>query len=74
MMSSELDIIKKAARSLDPPILRLYNKDNVPIAAIYLDKLKCDIEDAVLEQTNTSEKYYLYLNGIAIFFTYYRLN
>lgn len=72
MNSLEL-LIKNKAYSKDPPILKLFNKENIPVAAIYLDKLKADIEDVVICETTTSEKYYIYLNGIAIFFTYYSL-
>lgn len=50
-------------------ILELRNKDMLPVAAIYLDKL--DFSDLALTETDTSEKYYLYSGGIGVFFTHY---
>ena len=52
-------------------IIQLQNKERVPVAALYLDEI--DFEKIVLCQTNNiSEKYYLHVNGIGVFFTYYQ--
>lgn len=50
-------------------ILELRNKDMLPVAAVYLDKL--DFSELALAETGTSERYYLYSGGIGVFFTYY---
>lgn len=52
-------------------IIELSNIKYEPIAALYLDKLQLD-RVVITELNNSSEKYYLYLDGIGIFFTYYR--
>lgn len=52
-------------------IIELSNYKHAPVAALYLDKLQIR-SIIVTELTNSSEKYYLYLDGVGIFFTYYR--
>ena len=51
-------------------VVQLLNKDHIPVAAIYLDKL--NIDSIIICDSNSNEKYYLYLNGIGIFFSYYK--
>jgi hypothetical protein len=51
-------------------VVQLLNKDHIPVAALYLDQL--DLQNIAICQTKTSEKYYLYMDGVAIFFSYYR--
>lgn len=53
-----------------PPILELLNIDNKPVGALYLSKLK--YKQFVITETNNSEKYYLYLDGAGIYFSFYR--
>lgn len=53
----------------NPPTLALLNKDKVPIGALYMDKLK--YKQFVVSETNNSEKYYLYVDGIGIYFSYF---
>lgn len=52
-------------------IVQLLNKDQIPVAALYLNKLKFE-SFSILKTNNLSEKYYIYFNGIAVFFTYYK--
>jgi hypothetical protein len=54
----------------NPPVLELLNKDHEPVGAIYLDKLK--YKNFVISETNNSEKYYFYVNGLGIYFSYYQ--
>lgn len=54
----------------NPPIIELLNADNKPVGALYLSKLH--YEDFVVSETNNSEKYYLYVNGVGIYFSYYK--
>jgi hypothetical protein len=53
-----------------PPILELLNIDNKPVGALYMSNLK--YKNFVISETNNSEKYYLYLDGIGIYFSFYR--
>ena len=54
----------------NPPILELLNIDNKPIGALYLANLR--YKNFVVSETNNSEKYYLYIDGIGIYFSFYR--
>lgn len=53
-----------------PPIIELLNIDYKPVGALYLDKLK--YKNFVVSETNNSEKYYLYADGIGIYFSFYK--
>ena len=53
-----------------PPILELLNIDKKPVGALYLDKLR--YKNFVISETNNSEKYYLYVDGIGIYFSFYQ--
>lgn len=53
-----------------PPILELLNIDRKPVGAIYLDKLR--YRNFVISETNNSEKYYLYVDGVGIYFSFYK--
>ena len=52
-----------------PPILELLSIDNKPVA-LYLDKLR--YKNFVVSETNNAEKYYLYTDGVGIYFSFYR--
>jgi hypothetical protein len=54
----------------NPPILELLNIDNKPVGALYLDKLR--YKNFMVSETNNSEKYYLYVDGVGIYFSFYR--
>jgi hypothetical protein len=53
-----------------PPIIELLNIDKKPVGAIYFDKFK--YRNFVISNTNNSEKYYLYIDGLGIYFSYYQ--
>ena len=53
-----------------PPIIELLNIDNKPVGALYLDKLK--YRNFSITDTNTSEKYYLYIDGIGLYFSFFK--
>jgi hypothetical protein len=53
-----------------PPVIELLNIDRKPVGAIYLDKFK--YKNFVISETNNSEKYYFYVDGIGIYFSYYQ--
>ena len=52
-----------------PPILELRNIDNKPVGALYMDKLR--YKQFVITETNNTEKYYLYIDGVGIYFSFY---
>jgi hypothetical protein len=53
-----------------PPIIELLNIDNKPVGALYLDKLR--YRNFSITDTNTSEKYYLYIDGIGLYFSFFK--
>jgi hypothetical protein len=54
----------------NPPILELLDINNKPVGALYLDKLK--YRNFIISDTDSSEKYYLYIDGVGIYFSFYR--
>ena len=54
----------------NPPILELLNIDRKPVGALYLDKLR--YKTFMISDTNNTEKYYLYLDGVGIYFSFYQ--
>ena len=66
-----LDILfKKYLEESPKSIIELRNRNREPVAALYLNKIRWD--KFTISETNNTEKYYLYMNGIAIFFTYFK--
>ena len=53
-----------------PPIIELQNIDHKPVGAIYLDRLS--YKKIIISETNNSERYYLYIDGIGIYFSFYK--
>ena len=53
-----------------PPVLELLSIDRKPVGAIYLDKLR--YKNFIVSETNNSEKYYLYVDGIGVYFSFYQ--
>lgn len=64
------DILQTYASMERPPILELLNIDGKPIGALYMDALK--YKQFVVSETNNSEKYYLYIDGVGIYFSFYK--
>lgn len=54
----------------NPPILELLNIDRKPVGALYLSKLK--YKNFMVSGTNNSEKYYLYVDGVGVYFSFYQ--
>ena len=70
-MEHSLTTLFQTYAELDqPPIIELLNIDNKPIGALYLSNLK--YRNIIVSETNNSEKYYLYVDGIGIYFSFYR--
>ena len=53
----------------NPPTITLLNIDNTPVGALYLSNLK--YKNFVISETNNSEKYFLYIDGVGIYFSFY---
>lgn len=73
MMNNEhpLTTLFHAYAELDnPPVIELLNIENKPVGAIYLDKLR--YKNFIISETNNSEKYYLYVDGLGIYFSFYQ--
>ena len=54
----------------NPPILELLNINNKPVGALYLKDLR--YKNFVISETNNSEKYYLYVDGVGIYFSFFK--
>lgn len=57
------------ARSERPPVIELQNINHEPVAAIYLSMLHYD--KLVVSETNNTEHYYLFVDGVGIYFSYF---
>lgn len=53
-----------------PPILELLNIDRKPVGALYLADMRH--LNFIVSETNNSEKYYLYINGVGIYFSFFK--
>jgi hypothetical protein len=53
-----------------PPVLELLSIDHKTVGAIYLDKLR--YKNFIVSETNNSDKYYLYVDGLGIYFSFYK--
>ena len=61
----------KAWSELDtPPIIELLNIDKQLVGALYLDKMR--YKNFVISNTNNSEKYYLFMDGVSIYFSFFQ--
>ena len=70
-MEHALTILFHTYAELDkPPVIELLNIDKKPVGAIYFDKLR--YKNFVITETNNSEKYYLYVDGLGIYFSFYQ--
>ena len=70
-MDHSLTTLFQTYAELDnPPILELQNIDGKPVGALYLADMK--YKRFVVSETNNSEKYYLYMDGIGIYFSFFQ--
>lgn len=69
-MEHSLSILFKTYTELDnPPIIELRNIANKPVGALYMSQLK--YKNFIISETNNSEKYYLVIDGVGIYFSFY---
>lgn len=57
------------AETDNPPILELLNIEHKLVGALFLKDLR--YKNFVITETNNSEKYYLYIDGVGIYFSFY---
>jgi len=55
----------------NPPIIELQNIDHKPVGALYLDKFR-EKGQLVISETNNQERYYLYIDGVGIYFSFFK--
>lgn len=55
----------------NPPIIELLDIDQRPVGALYLNKFR-EKSQIVVSETNNRERYYLYCDGIGIYFSFYK--
>lgn len=70
MDQSLASLFKSYSELARPPILELLNIDGKTVGALYMDSLK--YKNFIISDTNNSEKYYLYIDGIGIYFSFYK--
>ena len=68
--SSIVALFTAYSESDSPPILELQNINHQPIGAVYLSTFK--YRNFTISETNNSEKYYLYVDGIGIYFSFFK--
>ena len=51
-------------------MIELLSIDNKPVGALYLKQLR--YKNFIVSETNNSERYYLYVDGVGIYFSFYR--
>lgn len=67
---SLVTLFQSLSETEQPPIIELLDINQKPVGALYLDKLK--YKNFVISETNNLEKYYLYYQGLGIYFSFYR--
>lgn len=69
MEHSLVTLFKTYTEQEQPGIIELLNIEGKPVGALYLADLK--YKNFVVSETNNSEKYYLYIDGVGIYFSFY---
>jgi hypothetical protein len=55
----------------NPPIIELLDINQKPVGALYLGKFR-EKSQIVISETNNQERYYLYCDGVGIYFSFYK--
>ena len=69
-MNGLTTLFKSLAEMEEPPVIELLSIDNKPVGALYLKQLR--YKNFIVSETNNSERYYLYVDGVVIYFSFYR--
>ena len=70
MEHSLVTLFHSLADQEKPPVLELLDINQKPVGALYLDKLR--YKNFIISETNNSEKYYLFMDGLGLYFSFYR--
>lgn len=70
MESSLTTLFKVYAEEQTPPIIELQNIDHKPVGALYLSQMR--YKKLVVSETNNAEKYFIYVDGIGIYFSFFK--
>lgn len=65
-----VDLFTAYSESKNPPVLELQNINHKPVGAIYLNTFK--YKNFSISETNNTEKYYLYVDGIGVYFSFFK--
>lgn len=61
----------KSLAELDvPPVIELLNINKQVVGALYLDKLR--YKNIIISSTNNTEKYYLMVDGVGLYFSFFQ--
>ena len=55
----------------NPPIIELLDINQKPVGALYLGKFR-EKSQIVISETNNQERYYLYCDGVGLYFSFYK--
>lgn len=64
------DFFRSLAERENPPVLELLDINKKPVGAIYLSVFSA--KKLAVQPTTNSEKYYLFADGIGIYFSFWR--
>jgi hypothetical protein len=70
MEHSLATLFKTYAELEKPPIIELLNINNKLVGALYMSQLK--YKNFVISETNNTEKYFLVIDGVGVYFSFYR--
>lgn len=53
-----------------PPVIELSDINHKPVGALFLQDMR--YKKFIVSETNNSEKYFLYVDGVGIYFSFYQ--
>ena len=65
-----IDLFQSYQLEENAPVLELQDKDHKPVGALYFKLLR--YKNIAINQTNNSEKYCLIIDGVLIYFSYFK--
>ena len=70
MEHSLVTLFQSYAELEKPPILELLDINNKPVGALYLSQLM--YKNFIVSETNNTEKYFLLIDGVGIYFSFFK--
>jgi cytochrome b involved in lipid metabolism len=70
MEHSLVTLFQSYAELEKPPILELLDINNKPVGALYLSQLR--YKNFIVSETNNTEKYFLVIDGVGIYFSFFK--